>query len=190
MQVSSAAIGHMTEDEPKYRDVLRTIGAYLDWLQAEYVTLSELDEGFVWHCFSRGDLTRPVSGMVPHGDLARLMGRLKSERTGRWRSRSRPRGAIRPSRSARHHPVCADGYQDTFRTIGARLDRLKAVSVLLVEQGDTLVINYSYPIPGYLRRDLHRLALSCAQEQEVFTSKQLAELVAVARGNRNNPFYH
>ncbi len=187
--MASTAIGFATQDEPQYRDALRAIGAYLDWLRAEYVTLSEIDDGFVWHSFSRGDLARPVTGMVPHGDLSRLMARLRGERTARRRGAARA-GAVRSARSTRRRPVCADGYQETFRTIGARLDKVKALAVLLVERDDTLIVNYRYPVPGYLRRDIQRLALSYGQEEDVFTSKQLADMVAEARGNRHNPFYH
>jgi hypothetical protein len=188
--VASTAIGYMTQDAPQYRDALRTLGAYLDWLHAEYVTLCEIDDGFVWHSFAKGDLTRPVSGMVPHADLARLMSSLKSKRTGGIRHANRPVGARRSSTSAHRQPVCVDGYQETFRTIGARLDRAKALAVLLVESDESLIVNYSYPVPGYLRRDLHRLASSYSQAQDAFTRKQLAEMVVAARGNRNNPFYH
>lgn len=183
------AIGYVTQDEPQYRDTLRAIGAYLDWLQAEYVTVSEIDDGFIWHSFARGDLTRSVSGMVPHGELSRLMSRLKHERTGRHANPSRPPGAARSTRSAPHHAVCVEGYQETFRTIGARLDRVKALAVLLVEQDQKLVVNYRYPAPGYLRRDLYRIASAYGQQQDTFSADQLVEMVTAARGNRNSPYF-
>ncbi len=187
--MASTAIGFMTQDEPRYREVLRTIGWHLDSIHAAYVTLCEIDEGYIWHCFARGDLTRPVSDTISHADLAGLSSRLRAERTGRNRLPSHATRAARPAKSAPRRPVCAYGYQETFRTIGARLDRMKARAVLVVERDDTLIINYQYPVPGYLRRDLFRLAQSHDMAQDAFGHKQLVDMVEAARRNRNYRYY-
>ena len=185
-------IGFQTQDESRYKEFLRPIGAYLDWLQARYVTVCEIDNGFVWHCFPYGDLTKPVSGMIGRDELPRLLERLrKSRRLRKGIFGRRPHShRRRQPRGAGIDTVCPDGYEEAFRSIGARLDRAKAIAILIVEQRDKLSVNYRFPVAGLLRRDLKRFDISSNQHEDEFNREQLAHLIAMSRSHRHNPFYY
>jgi hypothetical protein len=184
-------VGYQTQDEPNYRQVLRPIGAYLDRLQARFVTLGETEDGFVWHCFPNGDLTRPLSGMIAHTDVPLLMDQLKAARRVKRGVFGRRPTAAKPIRiGSRKDTVCPEGYEETFRSLGNKLDVAKAIAVLIVERKDTISVNYHFPTPGYLRRDLSRTEFTSDVHEDNFNRDQVARLIATSRSYRNNRYFH
>lgn len=189
--VVSAKVEHVTQDAPNYKQILRLLGAYFDRVNARYVTLAETEDGFVWHCFPNGDLTRAASGMFAHSDVPNALEQLKSRRqshTGIFASR---RSASKPDRIEwRKSTVCAGGYEETFRSLGVKLDQMRALSILVVERNDCLSVHYYLPIAGYLRRDFSRMAFTGDAREDMYGREQIIDLINTARGWRNNRFYH
>jgi hypothetical protein len=184
-------VGYQTQDEPNYRQLLRPIGAFLDRLQARFVTLGETEDGFVWHCFPNGDFTRPMSGMIAHADVPRLMDQLKAARRVRRGVFSMHPPAAKPIKIAsRRDTVCPEGYEETFRSLGNKLDVAKAIAVLIVERKDNISVIYHFPTPGYLRRDISRTEFTSDMHEDIFNRDQVARLIATSRSYRNNRYFH
>jgi hypothetical protein len=190
VNVLTSDIGAQTHDEPRYAEFLRPVGAYLDKLLARHVTFCETEEGFVWHCFPHGDVTRPASGMITHGELPRILEQFKSLRHARRGIFGRWQPARNSKRStSRGDSVCPEGYEEAFRCLGTHLDRAKAMSVLIVELQDKLLVSYRFPVPGFLRRDAHRLEFMSTQHEDHYSRQQIADLIKAARGKRNSLYY-
>lgn len=189
--MASTQVGYRTQDEAHYRQLLRPIGAYLDRIQARYVTVAETSDGFLWHCFPNADYTRSMSGLIALDDIPGLMDQLRAARKARRGVFGIRPTAARPHRiTARKDTVCPEGYEETFRSIGVRLDRAKALAVLIVERKDLLTVNYRYPTPGFLRRDLSRGEFVSDAHEDNFTSTDITQLISTSRSYRNNRYFH
>src|SRR5665213_366902 len=120
----------------KYKDLLRPIGAYLDFLHARFITVAETEEGFLWHCYPHGNLTQPRSGFIARGNVEALQEEMLKAMQGSgrgWLGKG-PR-PIKPDRSAqRRKSACPEGYQEALRVLSGKLDDQSAVNVLIIEQ--------------------------------------------------------
>jgi hypothetical protein len=189
IRLSIAYVDARAQDEARYRDLLRVVGACLDWQHGRCITVCETGEGMIWHCFSRGDLFRPISGIVPFDHLGQMLERLKQGRRDRRHVFGRRAAYHQPPAGASGKTACVDGYQETFRTVGARLDIAKASAVLIVEETDRLTVGYRFPVSGFLRRDLTRMEFSSCDHEDHYSRDQLREMVARDRGKRNSRYF-
>jgi hypothetical protein len=176
----------------KYKDLLRPIGAYLDFLRAQFITVAETEEGFLWHCYPHGDLAHPRSGFIARGNVEALQEEMIKAIQGSGRGRlgkgSRP---IKPDRSAqRRKSACPEGYQEALRVLSAKLDDQSAVNVLIIEQKDCLAVRFHGVVPVYLRINAVRADSIPGFRDEEYTGKEMSELTALARSHRGDRFYH
>src|SRR5579859_4462381 len=70
----------ISHEPPKYRSLLRAFGAYFDQEQARYVTLAEIDGGFLWHFFPGGELLRTTHGILAYEDVPDFAESIKQTR--------------------------------------------------------------------------------------------------------------
>ncbi|HVC80933.1 MAG TPA: hypothetical protein VNL35_10605 [Chloroflexota bacterium] len=176
----------------KYRDVLRPIGAYLDFLRARYVTVAEAEGGFLWHCYPDGDLSTPKSGFVARGEVGTLQEEIdragRGVKSGLFGKRPRP---MKPDTSKqRRKSACPEGYQEALRVLSAKLDDQCAVNVLVIEQHDCLAVRFHGIVPVYLRFQAMRADSSPGFRDEQFSGQEMSELTAIARSHRGDRFYH
>ncbi|HVA89692.1 MAG TPA: hypothetical protein VNL71_07600 [Chloroflexota bacterium] len=177
----------------KYRDLLRPIGAYLDFLHARYVTVAETEKGFLWHCYPHGDLTQPRSGFIARGDVGTLQEEmLKAHRPAKsgWFGKG-PRSIKLDKKSTqRRKSACPEGYQEALRVLSTKLDDQRAVNVLVVEQKDCLAVRFHGVVPVYLRVNATRAdSIPCFRDEQ-YTGQEMGELTAIARSHRGDRFYH
>ncbi len=176
----------------KYKDVLRPIGAYLDFLRARYVTVAETEEGFLWHCYPDGDPTKPRSGVIERENVDSLREEIaaavQSSRR-RWFGARAKR--LQPDRSAwRRKSACPEGYQEALRVLSAKLDDRCAVNILIIEQKDCLAVRYHGVVPMYLRINAVRSDAISSFRDEEFSGKEIGELTALARSHRGDRYYY
>jgi len=174
----------------RYGQILRTIGAYLNLLQARYVTIAEIDQGFTWHCYPRANLTKSQSGMVTFEDLPKFQEAVRQ--MGKSRQGLLRRSKIEISRQAlRRHPICPAGYEEMFRTIGQKLDEQRAQQILLVERGDSLIANYRLMAPNYIAFNPNRFDQIVAYSHQLeFQRPQISTLIGAARSFRHSNYFH
>ncbi|MGH2344590.1 MAG: hypothetical protein ACRDG4_05150 [Chloroflexota bacterium] len=176
----------------KYKDLLRPIGAYLDFLHARFVTVAETEEGFLWHCYPHGDLAKPRSGFIARRNVSTLQEEITKavQLSGRgWLGKgAKP---IKPDRSVqRRQSACPEGYQEALRVLSVKLDDQCAVNILIIEQKDCLVVRYHGVVPVYMRVNAIRADSVPGFRDEEYTGKEMSELTAVARSHRGDRFYH
>lgn len=177
----------------KYRELLRPIGAYLDSLDARYITLAETEEGFLWHCYPHGDLATPRSGFIAREDVPALQ-----EEMARMRQPAKRNGwfgkGSRPTRQDKHgwrrKSACPEGYQEALRVLSGKLDDQCAVNILVIEQVDCLSVRYHGVVPVYLRINASRADSIPGFRDDQYTGQEMGELTAVARSHRGDRFYH
>ena len=186
----------------RYRYLLRPIGAYLDAIDARYVTLAEFQDGFIWHCASREDPTRLQSGTVALDEFSTLIDTIKSDKEARarehdemLRSRRGGRGLFRKSAvsdaeaEVSPHPVCQYGYEATFRSLGAKLEDQRGYMVLLVERAGSLIVSFSLPLPMYIRVDISRMETFTGFHEVEYSSAELRQIVEEVREHRGISYY-
>ncbi len=177
----------------KYRDLLRPIGAYLDFLHARYVTVAETEDGFLWHCYSHGDLTQPRSGFISRGHVGTLQEEmLKAQQQpakGGWFGKD-PRPIKLNKSPQRRKSPCPEGYQEALRVLSTKLDDKRAINILVVEQKDCLTVRFHGVVPVYLRVTATRADSISAFRDEQYTGREIGELTAIARSHRGDRFYH
>ncbi|HXT37239.1 MAG TPA: hypothetical protein VN837_16820 [Chloroflexota bacterium] len=176
----------------KYRDVLRPIGAYLDFLRARYVTVAEAEEGFLWHCYPDGDLGTPKSGFIARGEVGSLQEEIaKGQRVAKVGLFGKGPRPLKPDKSKqRRKSACPEGYQEALRVLSAKLDDQCAVNVLVVEQNDCLVVRFHGIVPVYLRMNAMRADSNPGFRDEQYSGQEMSELTAIARSHRGDRFYH
>jgi hypothetical protein len=176
----------------KYKDLLRPIGAYLDFLRARYVTVAETEEGFLWHCYPDGDPTKPRSGVIERenvGSLREEIAKALQPAGRRWFSKGAKQ--VKPDRSAwRRKSACPEGYQEALRVLSVKLDDRCAVNILIIEQKDCLTVRYHGVVPMYLRINATRAESISSFRDEEFTGKEIGELTTVARSHRGDRYYY
>ncbi|HEY8286918.1 MAG TPA: hypothetical protein VIJ28_21215 [Chloroflexota bacterium] len=175
-----------------YRDVLRPIGAYLDFLRARYVTVAEAEEGFLWHCYPHGDLSKPKSGFIARGDVGTLQEEMveapRAAKGGLFGKGPRPMKLDKSKQ--RRKSACPEGYQEALRVLSAKLDDQCAVNILVVEQNDCLAVRFHGVVPVYLRINATRADSIPGFRDEQYSGQEMSELTAIARSHRGDRFYH
>jgi hypothetical protein len=176
----------------KYKDVLRPIGAYLDFLRARYVTVAETEEGFLWHCYPNGDLTKPRSGAIERENVDSLREEIAAAvQSSRRRWFGKGAKPLKSDRSAwRRKSACPEGYQEALRVLSVKLDDRCAVNILIIEQKDCLAVRYHGVVPMYLRINAVRVEAISSFRDEEFTGKEIGELTALARSHRGDRYYY
>ncbi|MGH2410174.1 MAG: hypothetical protein ACRDGS_07360 [Chloroflexota bacterium] len=176
----------------KYRDLLRPIGAYLDFLRARFVTVAEAEEGFLWHCYPCGDLSKPKSGFVARGAIGSLQEEIdkapRAAKGGLFGKGSRPLNSDKSKQ--RRKSACPEGYQEALRVLSAKLDDQCAVNVLVIEQNDCLAVRFHGVVPVYLRINATRADSIPGFRDEQYSGQEMSELTAIARSHRGDRFYH
>jgi hypothetical protein len=186
----------------RYGYLLRPIGAYLDALDARYVTLAEIEEGFIWHCFSRGDPTTILTGTIALDDIAALIETTKRSKEIRGRTqeellrmRRAGRGLFRkgqaegPGPEFPPHPVFPEGYEEMFRSLGVKIEDQRGYMVLLVERAASLVVSFSLPLPTYIRVDISRMETFTGFHEVEYSAGELMAIIDTVRGHRGIPYY-
>ena len=177
----TAPIHMLTPDHACYTDMLRAIGRHLDTLRATDVTVFEVQDGLAWQAFPHGDLAHPETAMLSFDQLSHLREHSARQRHARLEGKT--------GRGHRHQPrppLCPDGYAETFRSMGSRLDQANAHTVLITECRGTLILSYHTPIPEYRQRSLPANAPDSAHYQNSFSPEQLHEMVKESTHNRRH----
>ncbi len=180
------------EAAPTYRDLLRPIGAYLDYLEVCSVTVAETAEGFLWHGCLQRDLTKSRGGFIARANVPELANDMReaSQRSRRivfgWMG-GRPK--LVKGRS-RRSAVCPEGYQEAFRVLGPKLDEQSAANVVLIERADGLVLRFSSVLPHFIRLNRLLTELPLSFREETYDPRQMSALTVTARSYRGSRYYH
>jgi hypothetical protein len=186
----------------KYSYLLRPIGAFLDTLDARYITVAEIADGFIWHCYRNRDPSKCVSGVIPHDNIPALIEMTKRDKQARARANDaivrvrkstrglfRRRSADADSSEVVLHPVCPDGYEESLRSVGAKLDDQRAYMIMLVEREASMVIRYSMPLPPYIRVDISRPETFTGFHEVEYSTDEINEIIDTIRDRRGIPYY-
>ena len=177
---------------PKYRDLLRPIGAYLDYLEVCSVSVAETAEGFLWHGCLQQDLTKSRGGFIARAEVPVLANDM---REAGQRSRRVVFGWIggRPKvikGRSRRNSVCPEGYQEAFRVLGPKLDEQSAANVLLIERAEGLVLRFSSMLPHFIRLNRLLTEVPLSFREETYDPRQMDALTVTARSYRGSRYYH
>jgi hypothetical protein len=165
---------------PKYRPLLRPIGAYLDTLQLSHLIFAESEEGFIWRGHSEEDLESVLYGVLPHADVPALAESMKRERLGRIDEAAEP-----PVSGG----VCTHGYEELLRCIAEKLDLEAATSLMIIEDDDNLLLQFTLPVPTYVQMEPERLLPAKYFHEIVYSREDVAAMITAKRRFRGNRFY-
>jgi hypothetical protein len=167
-------------DAPKYRPLLRPIGAYLDTLQATNLMLVEYEEGFMWRCFAREDPSRLLFGVIGHNDVPQLAETMKSNRLGRVSDLvdDQPIDA-----------VCPYGYEELLRCLSYKLDKEAATTVLVIEDDSSVLVQFTLQVPVYVQMEPERLISAHYFHEDLLMRSDVEALVKQVSEFRGSRFY-
>jgi hypothetical protein len=166
--------------EPKYRPLLRPIGAFLDTLRLSHLILAESEEGFIWRGHAWDDLGGVLYGVMPHADVPALAESFKQARLGRIDELNEP--PVSPG-------VCPQGYEELLRCIGEKLDLEAATSVMVIEDDDMLLVQFTLPVPTYVQMEPERLFPAKYFHEVIYSREDIAALIASRRRFRGSRYY-
>ena len=194
--------GTMPGGKKRYGVLLRPIGAYLDSIGARYISIAEIEEGFIWHCLRNHSPMHAMSGGFTHEEIPQLIESIKLSKAERRRAleeealRAR-RGAFglfrRQTRELEPipdpHPVFRAGYEETLRSLGSKLEDQRAYQVLLVERESCLLVKYSLPLPTYIRLEPTKVEVYTGFHEIEYSAADLIGFVAEVRSRRGIAYY-
>lgn len=179
--------------QTRYEYLLSPIGAYLDSLDARYISIAEIEEGFIWHCFKNGHPDQCLTGAFAYDDIPRLIASVKQEKHARalaqeeaLKSRKAVLGLFKRRGNVAEpaqppHPVCPLGYEETLRSLGAKLEEERAYCVLLFERAASMLVRYSVPLPTYIRLDVSKIEMTTGFREIEYLRDDLLGIVEDAR---------
>jgi hypothetical protein len=171
-----------------YGELLRPIGAFLDTAKARDVVLAEIEGGFTWTFRVRGSSAAARNVTIGYQDLPRLREQVR-------RGRRSSAGLIVESVDlvtlpTNVLPMHALGYQEKFRSLGAKLDGQHAEQIQIVEIGSTMMVRFVLPAPRFLRRAEHPDGETVRFREDTYDIHELAGLISEARSRRGSRYYY
>jgi hypothetical protein len=166
--------------EPKYRPLLRPIGAFLDTLRLSHLVFAESEEGFIWRGFSRDDQGSVLYGVMPHAEVPALAEAMKHLRVGR---------ADKLDEQSVSTGVCPEGYEELLRCLSEKLDREAATSVMVIEDDDMVLVQFTLAVPTYVQMEPERLIPAKYFHEVIYSSDEIVALIASKRRFRGSKFY-
>ena len=86
-------------------------------------------------------------------------------------------------------PVAPEGYEELFRSVGAKLEDQRGYMVLLVEREASMIVSFSLPLPSYIRVDISRMETFTGFHEVEYMTTQLLEIIDEVRDHRGIPYY-
>ncbi|MDB5076993.1 MAG: hypothetical protein JWO42_3172 [Chloroflexi bacterium] len=179
----SRALASSIEDvrpESKYGRLLRPIGAFLNTLDATHLTLAETGEAFIWRCFQRQNPAKQLTGVIAHSDIPGMAAAFKRSRAGR---------VAQAGESPLGTSVCPWGYEELLRSLSHKLDQECATTVMVYEDDESLLVQFSLPVPLYVQMEPERFASVNYFHEEIYSQDDIVALVATMRSHRGSPYY-
>lgn len=171
-------------EQPKYRLLLRSLGAYFDQQQARYITLAEVEDGFIWHFFPPMDLVHPIHGTITHADLPDFVESMKQARIEQVAANTPLPKRSLLSRKAPPSVRYSAGYEDVFRTLSGKFD-MDCVSNILLTEGDYgWLISYCLPVPMYVQADARRMNQFNYFHESLCSHEEMDQWIEAAREYR------
>ncbi len=171
-----------------YGELLRPIGAFLDNAKAQDVVLAEIQDGFTWTFRVRGSSAAARNITIGYQDLPRLREQVRrGKRSSSTAIVEAADLAILPSNVL---PMHALGYQEKFRSLGAKLDSQHAEQIQIVEVGPTLLVSFALPAPRFLRRAENPDGEWARFREDTYDAQDLAGLISEARSRRGSRYYY
>jgi len=173
---------------PSYGELLRPIGAFLDSANARDVVLAEIEGGFTWTFRVSGNSAPARNITVGYQDLPRLR---EQVRRGRKSSTTMAVESVDlvtlPSNVL---PMHALGYQEKFRSLGAKLDGQHAEQIQIVEVNQRLLVHFVLPAPRFLRQAENHDGEMVRFREDTYDTHELATLISEARSRRGSRYYY
>ena len=171
-----------------YGELLRPIGAFLDNARAQDVVLAEIQGGFTWTFRVRGSSAPARNLAVSYQDLPRLREQVRrGKRSSSTLIVEAMDLAVLPANVL---PMHALGYQEKFRSLGAKLDGQHAEQIQIVEVAGGLMVRFVLPAPRFLRHAAHPDGELMRFREDTYDMSDLAALIAEARGRRGSRYYY
>jgi hypothetical protein len=165
---------------PRYRPLLRSIGAYLDTLEATHLLLAESEEGFIWRCFLRARPDNVLFGVIGHDEVPALEQSVKRSRLGR----------VPDLYDAPRIPaVCPYGYEELLRCMSYKLDKEAATSMMLIEDDRSVLVQFTLQVPVYIQMEPERMVMPHYFHEDIYARTDIEALVKEIRSFRGNKFY-
>ncbi len=170
----------------RYKRALRIIGRYLNQRKARVILVAEIEEGYLLHFATDGRLDRLEGFAIHEDDLLDLEHVFRTRRGD-----LRPAGVFAGMQSffgfrrdeglqfQRNHAVCPQGYEETLRTLGSRLDIQRAQDIMVTEMPHQIVLEYNTPVYGAAARS--GTASKANRRNETYSRAALEELIAAER---------
>ena len=174
----------ITREQPRYRSVLRSLGAYFDQKQARYLTLAEVEDGFIWHYFLPGDLLHPIHGTITNADLPDFLESMKQARMEQAAASTPPPKRSLLGRNAPPPLRYSDGYEDVFRALSHKFDLDRVSNILLAEGDYGWLISCCLPVPTYVQADARRMRQFNYFHESLWSHQEMAEWIAAVRDYR------
>lgn len=187
--------------QKRYSYLLRPIGAHLDLLEARNVTVAEIKDAFLWHCYRLGHPLQPLTGVFSFAEIPDLIESIKQRKAeaasaeeAERRARKSGLGFFRrrepvPVVERSVHPLMPSGYEETLRSIGARLEDQRAGALMLAERPGSLLVIYSLPLPNYIRLDVTRMEAYSGMHEVEYSRDELLEIITSVRARRGLRYY-
>jgi hypothetical protein len=166
--------------EPKYRLLLRPIGAFLDSINASQVVLCEIEQGFIWRCVERNNPDFVRSGLISHDEIPELSESMKQSRLGKVED---------TADSPPEMGVCAWGYEELLRCLSDKLDLEAATTVLFIEDDTSVLVQFSLAVPLYVQMEPERMVPSNYFHEDLYTREDIEALIKRLRGHRGSRYY-
>lgn len=171
-----------------YGELLRPIGAFLDSAQAQDVVLAEIQGGFTWTYRVRGSSAAARSATIDYDNLPRLREQVR-------RGKQAPatlavESADLVTLPSNVLPMHALGYQEKFRSLGAKLDLQHAEQIQIVEAGAALMVRYVVTPPGFVRRAQRFEAESLRFREDTYDPCEIGALISQSRSRRGSKYYY
>jgi hypothetical protein len=171
-----------------YGELLRPIGAFLDSANARDVVLAEIEGGFTWTFRVCGNSAPARNITVGYQDLPRLREQVRRSRKSSTAMTVESADLVTlPSNVL---PMHALGYQEKFRSLGAKLDGQHAEQVQIVEVNQRLLVRFVLPAPRFLRQAEYPDGEMARFRENTYDTHDLAALIAEARSRRGSRYYH
>src|SRR6185312_11982458 len=87
-------------------------------------------------------------------------------------------------------PMHALGYQEKFRSLGAKLDGQHAEQIQIVEVDTGLMVRFVLPAPRFLRHVEHPDGEMMRFREDTYDTSDLAAMISEARGRRGSRYYY
>ncbi len=200
--------GVRPDGHKRYGHLLRPIGAHLDTLSARYITIAEVEDGFVWQCFKLDDPAHAMSGTIEFKQIPALVESIKAMKQARQsellEQEQRAAAARRLRLNPFHrreavaepvvdektlHPICPLGYEETLRSVGNKLEDQRARTIMIVEREATMLVRYALPLPGYIRLDVSKQEMFSGLHENDYSPDDLQVIVEDSRRRRGVKYY-